>query len=116
MRAYLDLLVTDEPADSLLEIRTRRPGSTAMRQWFIDVAARHRLLTLLPAIAQRADVYVGVAPRRTTSGVRDAITHAHVAWADIDGPDGAARALAFRPTASLVIASGSPGPRTPTGR
>jgi hypothetical protein len=109
LHVYLDVLAGDEPAGALLEVRTRRPGRVEMRSWFVDVGARRRLLTLLPAIGARADVYVGVAPRRTDCGTREAITHAHVAWADVDGPDGAARLAGFGPPPSLVIASGTPG-------
>ena len=109
LRAYLDLLAGDEPPGALFEVRTRRPDRVSMRSWFIDVAARSRLLVLLPAIAERADVYLGVAPRRTDRGTRDAITHGHVAWVDVDGVDGISRLAAFKPAPSMVVASGTPG-------
>jgi hypothetical protein len=109
LRTYLDVLAGDESAGALFEVRTRRPDRVSMRSWFVDVSARARLLTLLPAISRRADVYLGVAPRRTEAGTREAITHAHVAWVDVDGPDGADRLSAFRPSACLTIASGTPG-------
>lgn len=109
LRAYIELLAGGEPAGGMIEVRTRRPDRLSMRHWFIDIAARERLTTVLPTIAPRADVYLGIAPRHATAGSRDAITHAHVAWADVDGPDGAERLSAFTPLPSLVIASGSPG-------
>lgn len=106
---YLKTLLGDEPDESLIEVRTRKPGTHSMRHWFIDVGARQRLHDLLPVIAGRADVYVGVAPRRTADGTRDGVTHAHVTWADVDGPEGLKRAAAFDPHPTLIVRSGSPG-------
>ncbi len=108
LTAYLDLLAGTEPSDALLEVRVRHHDQ-AMRRWFVGVGARQRLVTQLPLIAARADVYLGCAPRQMRSGTREAVDGGWVAWADVDGPDGAQRVLSFNPEPTLIVASGSPG-------
>jgi hypothetical protein len=108
LTAYLDLLAGAEPPGALLEVRVRHPEQT-MRRWFVDVGARRRLANQLPVVAARADVYLGCAPRQTHSGTREAVSGGWVAWADVDGPDGARRVLSFNPEPTLIVASGSPG-------
>lgn len=66
-----------------------------------DVA---RLITLL---ANRTDVYVGVAPRTTRSGQRSAVTHTFALWVDCDTEIARRRLAAFTPPPSIVVRSGS---------
>lgn len=106
---YFETLLGNEPDCSLINIRVRPRGKDSMRQWFVEVGARDALHSVFPVLARRADIYVGVAPRCAPRGTRDAVTHAHVAWVDLDGPDGAARAASFEPHPTLVVRSGSPG-------
>jgi hypothetical protein len=109
LAAYLDLLAGAEPNGALLEIRVRHPEQQSMRRWFVEVGARQRLVTRLPRVAARADVYLGCAPRQKRTGTREAVNGGWVAWADVDGPDGARRLSSFTPEPTLIVASGSAG-------
>ncbi len=109
LAAYLDLLAGAEPNNALLEVRVRHPEQQTMRRWFVEVGARGGLVTQLPLVAARADVYIGCAPRQMLAGTREAVDGAWVAWADVDGPDGARRLAGFVPEPTLIVASGSPG-------
>lgn len=109
LTAYLDLLAGAEPTTALLEVRVRQPEQQTMRRWFIEIGARRRLVTQLPVIGTHADVYLGCAPRQMRSGTREAVNGGWVAWADVDGPDGARYLSSFIPEPTLVVASGSPG-------
>jgi hypothetical protein len=109
LTAYLDMLAGAEPPDALLEIRLRYPKQQPMRRWFVEVGARRCLATQLPLIAARADVYLGCTPRQMRSGTREAVDGGWVAWADVDGPDGARRLSGLTPEPTLIVASGSPG-------
>ncbi len=106
---YLNLLAGTEPSNALLEVRVRHPGQQTMRRWFVEVGARRQLVTQLPLVAARADVYLGCAPRQVRSGTREAVDGGWVAWADVDGPNGARRLSGFTPAPTLIVASGSPG-------
>lgn len=109
LTAYLDLLAGAEPSGALLEARVRHPAQQTMRRWFIEIGARQHLAAQLPPIAARADVYLGCAPRQIRSGTREAVNGGWVAWADVDGPDGAGRLSCLTPEPTLIVASGSPG-------
>lgn len=109
LTAYLDMLAGAEPNTALLEIRVRHPEQRTMRRWFVEIGARRGLVTQLPLIAARADVYLGCAPRQMRSGTREAVNGGWVAWADVDGPGGARRLSSFTPEPTLIVASGSPG-------
>ncbi|HTV20201.1 MAG TPA: CHC2 zinc finger domain-containing protein [Polyangiaceae bacterium] len=65
---------------------------------------------MIPSLAARHDVYVGVLPRWRRSGGRDAVVgDCRTVWVDLDS-DVAARVLEpVDPAPSLVVASGAPG-------
>jgi hypothetical protein len=109
LTAYLDLLAGAEPSGALLEVRVRPLEQQTMRRWFIEVGVRRQLVTQLPLIAARADVYLGCTPRQMRSGTRDAVNGGWVAWADVDGPNDARRLFSFAPEPTLIVASGSLG-------
>jgi len=107
---YLAMLGASEPAGGLLELRYRNPSQPGtMRQRFHHVGNTTRMAREITLLAAHSDVYVGVAPRRTHSGGRHAVSRSWVLWADIDqaGDDSLLAALPVPP--GVVIASGTPG-------
>ena len=66
--------------------------------------------TTITRLAARTDVYVGVLLRRRRAGGRDACERSHLAFVEIDRPDGAERLARYRCPPTMIIASGgSPG-------
>jgi len=108
MARYLDVLFGCARSATLIDVRWRRDGR--MSQGFVPVRDRATLTTVVPALAGRHDVYVGVLPRWRRSGGRDAIvSDCRTVWVDLD-TDVAARVLEpVDPAPSLVVASGAPG-------
>jgi hypothetical protein len=53
------------------------------------------------------DTYVGVAPRRVSSGRRDAIERVHALYVDADAREAIAALGRFRPKPAIVVRSGS---------
>lgn len=106
---YWNALFGTEPEPALVELRYRLPDRAGMGQEFYGVrepgVARRRVATL----AERTDVYIGVAPRIERRGGRDAIEHVHVLYVDVDTPAGVDALRAFRPLPAIVIRSGTPG-------
>jgi hypothetical protein len=104
----LQILAGTNPVGRLIEIRSLTADG-GMRQTFTpatrtDVAAR-----TITRLATRTDVYVGVLLRRRRAGGRDACERSHLAFIEIDRPDGLQRLEQYRCPPSMVIASGSPG-------
>ena len=105
---YLQILAGANRIGRLIEIRSPTADG-AMRQTFTpatrpDVAAR-----TITRLATRTDVYVGVLLRHHRAGGRDACERSHLAFIEIDRPDGLQRLEQYRCPPSVVIASGSPG-------
>ena len=107
---YLAMLGASEPAGGLLELRYRNPSQPGtMRQRFHHVGNTTRMAREITLLAAHSDVYVGVAPRRTHSGGRHAVSRSWVLWADIDQAPDDSRTAALPVDPGVVIASGTPG-------
>lgn len=103
---YLEVLSGREPNDSLYELRYRQPARS-MRQRFYRIDRRRQLAETVLALAARADVYIGCAPRRERFGGKRAIERVWTLWADCDDAESAVRLAGFTPAPALVIRSGS---------
>ena len=81
-----------------------------MRQTFTPATRPDLAANTITRLAAHTDVYVGVLLRRRRSGGRDACEHSHLAFVEIDRPDGADRLARYRCPPTMIIASGgSPG-------
>ena len=105
---YLRILAGDDPAGRLIEIRSTIPNG--MRQTFTPATRPELAANTITRLAARTDVYVGVLLRRRRGGGRDACERSHLAFIEIDQPDGAQRLARYRCPPTMVISSGgSPG-------
>ncbi len=108
LERYLRILAGDDPAGRLIEIRSTIPDG--MRQTFTAATRPELAAKTITRLAARTDVYVGVLLRRRRGGGRDACERSHLAFVEIDRPDGAQRLARHRCPPTMVISSGgSPG-------
>ena len=106
---YLRILAGADPTGRLIEIRSAVPGG-AMRQTFTPATRPELAAKTITRLAARTDVYVGVLLRHRRGGGRDACEHSHLAFVEIDRPDGAQRLARYRCPPTMIVASGgSPG-------
>jgi len=106
---YLQVLAGPSPTGRLIEIRSASPAGT-MRQTFTPATRPDLAANAITRLAVRTDVYVGVLLRHRRSGGRDACEPSHLAFVEIDRPDGADRLARYRCPPTMIIASGgSPG-------
>ena len=106
---YLHILAGADPTGRLIEIRSAIPGGD-MRQTFTPATRPELAAKMITRLAARTDVYVGVLLRHRRSGRRDACERSHLAFVEIDRPDGAERLAQYRCPPTMIIASGgSPG-------
>jgi hypothetical protein len=106
---YLQVLAGPTPIGRLIEIRSANPAGT-MRQTFTPATRPDLAANVITRLAARTDVYVGVLLRHRRSGGRDACERSHLAFVEIDRPDGADRLARYRCPPTMIIASGgSPG-------
>jgi hypothetical protein len=104
---FLAVLADAGASGELLELRYRLEDGIRMGQVFERRAHLRGLATRAIVLGRRTDVYVGCAPRTRRYGGRDAVTHAHVLWADCDGEEAVAALETFEPAPAIVIASGT---------
>jgi hypothetical protein len=104
---FLAVLAGAGASGELLELRYRLEDGIRMGQVFERRAHLRGLATRAIVLGRRTDVYVGCAPRTRRYGGRDAVTHAHVLWADCDGEEAVAALETFEPAPAIVIASGT---------
>jgi hypothetical protein len=79
-----------------------------MGRRFHEVERLDRVLEAVLALASRADVYVGVLPRRQRGGGRaDLVKAASVVWVDCDTSSSVAALRRFRPAPGMIVGSGS---------
>lgn len=104
LHAYLAALFGREPRSGRVEVRYRKPQG-AMQQRFYEPGALVRAPATLRQLAQRHEVWVGVAPRTERRGTRQAIEHSWALWMDCDGDSGPLERFSITP--SLTVASGS---------
>jgi hypothetical protein len=105
---YLNILAGANPAGRLIEIRWTIPNG--MAHTFTPATRTDLAARTITRLATRADVYVGVLLRHRRAGGRHACERSHLAFIEIDSPDGLQRLQHFRCPPSIVIASGgSPG-------
>ncbi len=99
------MLAALSPERSLLDVRHRATGGPLSRLFlrFDDPDAARTIV----ALGQRADVYVGCAPRLRRRGRREDVAPTALLWADCDGPQAFQALLLFEPAASVIVASGS---------
>lgn len=111
--AALDLQLAacggNEPDSSFREIRYRDGSSGPMRQTFVPIHDRRRASTLVAELAALGDVYFGVQPRIRRTGRADAVARCWTIAVDADDERALAAVLAFKPSAAVVIESGSGG-------
>ena len=102
---FLDALFGSAPAGSLVELRSRR--GAGMRQTFRRAGALDELVGEIVRSAAWTDVFVGVVPRSRRGGGRcDLVERASVLWVDCDTPAAWEALRAFRPSPSILVASG----------
>lgn len=102
---YLKTLTERAPRYGLLDVRYRTQGRR-FSQVFLhadDRGAPRRMARL----GQRADVYVGCAPRIRPRGTREDVAPTALLWADCDDAQSVAKARAFIPKPTMIVASGS---------
>jgi hypothetical protein len=107
LRRFLSLLARGAPFGTLLDVRWRLPRGEGMAQEFHPLGASTSVERLL-RLSERADVYVGAAPRTRRAGGRDALGACRLLWADCDS-EAAVAALADVPAPTMLVASGSAG-------
>jgi hypothetical protein len=109
LASYLQILVGADPAGRLIEIRSAIPGGD-MRQTFIPATRAAIAAKTITRLAASTDVYVGVLLRLRRDGGRDACERSHLAFIELDQPDGAERVARYRCQPTMIISSGgSPG-------
>ena len=101
---YLRILAGDDPTGRLIEIRSTIPDG--MRQTFTPATRPELAAKTITRLAARTDVYVGVLLRHRRGGGRDACERSHLAFIEIDRPDGAQRLARYRYPPTMVISSG----------
>jgi len=108
LAAYLRLLAGSQPEGRFIEIRAIADGR--VQRSFV-AAARPRLATArIRELAERRDVYLGVALRTTNRfGGKQAIDGSHLAFIECDTPAAADTLERFEHPPTMVIASGTPG-------
>jgi hypothetical protein len=104
----------NEPDGGLLEVRYRRPGGCVRRLGFFSARDLRRLAAEIERVACRADVWVGVNPRREVyrisdrqqSGGNDAIERCWTLHVDCDTEASCAEVPTFVPMAAVIVCSG----------
>jgi hypothetical protein len=106
--AYLRLLAGRHPERRFFEIRAI--SNERVQRSFV-AAERPRLATVrIRELAQRRDVYLGVALRTTNQfGGKQAIDGSHLAWIECDDANATDTLRQFEHPPTMVIASGTPG-------
>lgn len=110
LEAFLIALLGPTPGRQLLEIRFRRAHG-GMGQHFHTADELVVASQAIRRLGERADVYVGAAPRSQRSGGRRAVHRSWCVWVDCDDHAAAVRLAAYRPAPSIVVRSGSPDAR-----
>jgi hypothetical protein len=105
---YLELLVGERPAGTLLEIRYTR-AQDRMGRMFVPARRHDRAARAIDSLASRTDVYCGVLLRSRRAGGHDAVTNSHLVFVEIDHPDALERLARFEHPASMTVLSGTPG-------
>ncbi len=106
--AYLRVIAGPRPGARLLEIRFALPHRD-MGRVFIVAHSAHGAARFIRRLATTTDVYVGVALRARSTGGRDAIDRAHLAFVEIDRPDALGHLADFEHSPTMIITSGTPG-------
>jgi hypothetical protein len=106
LRLQLAAFAGNEPAGSYLEIRPLDPTAA---QRFVPVRELRGAIDAVMQLRERHNVYASVAPRTEPRGGKDAVARVWTLWADCDSPEAVERLRAFKPTPSIVIASGTDG-------
>src|SRR5438270_13753907 len=101
---YLQVVAGPSPTGGLIEIRSPNPAGT-MRQTFTPATRPDLAANTITRLAAHTDVYVGVLLRRRRSGGRDACARSHIAFIEIDRPDGADRLAGYRCPPTMIIRS-----------
>jgi hypothetical protein len=106
--SYLRALVGRKPGARLLEIRfALRRGD--MGRVFVAAHSATGAGRFIRRLAERTNVYVGVALRDRRAGGRDAIDRSHLLFVEVDSADGQQRLEDFAQPPTMLIASGTPG-------
>lgn len=103
-------IIAGRETSGYLELRW--PVRGGMGQSWHRLGAPHALNACAREIAHlkdRADVFIGAAPRTRQEGVSDAVERVWCLWADCDSPESVAALAAFAHPPTLTIASGTPG-------
>jgi hypothetical protein len=101
------LAIRGNDRTGLFEIRRKTRGG--MAQEFVPLTDVERVMDIVVAQGERADVYIGAAPRLEAKGGRDAIRHVWSLWADCDSSESVQALERFDPAPQLVVESGTPG-------
>jgi len=109
LRLQLAAIAGNEPAGGLIEVRWRLRDGRGMGQGFHAVERPGALVESIQSIGARTDVYLGATPRRARHGGAGAVHRSWQLWIDLDVPDAIARLEDFRPAASIVLLTGTPG-------
>jgi len=109
LTSYLKLLAGPAPGERLLEIRYRTNGRPGMGQQFVPAAAIAAASELIRPLAAHGDTYVGVLLRDRPNGSRNAVSHSHLLWSEVDATDAYRRLLNGPAAPTAVVSSGTPG-------
>lgn len=105
--AFLQLLAAGQPEGRYLEIRSRTPRG--LRQEFFPASHLDVLRERALRLGQRTDTYIGVVPRISRSGKKQAVGESLVIWCEIDSRDAEQRLADARVKPALTVESGTPG-------
>ncbi len=117
---YLTALAGHEPRGGLFEVRYRafaRGGSdledqrARMRRSWHPASAPIGAARAILELAERTDVYIGLAPRRHRHGGKSAIKRIWTLWADLDTPESTGQVSTLPVAPGIVVQSGSAGHR-----
>ena len=105
---YLRLLAGSQPEGRFFEIRAI--ADARVQRSFVAAARPRLAATRVRELAERCDVYLGVALRTTNRfGGKQAIDGSHLAFIECDTDDAADTLERFEHPPTMVIASGTPG-------
>ena len=99
-------------AGRFLDVRWPQPQlRSGMGKDYIPADQLEAAGALITGLAQRLDVYIGVALHDREAGDGSSVTRSHLAWADVDREDAQTVIDTFAHPPTMTVASGSPGRR-----
>jgi hypothetical protein len=106
LRVYLEMLAGEARAGQFFNLRWVTPVGR-MRQQFRSARQIESTARRIASLAERTDVFIGVALRDDRRGGKDAISGSHLLYLDCDDERARAEIAAFAHRPTMEVASGS---------